>query len=634
MKFSFHTPRMATAILVSGLLLMTAGCATPVGVRRLDPEAGNRTLTTSVLSGGALSASTTQILNRSGLAQQFQKNPAAVIAALHRGLPTAPPADQRFALAELSFLHGTRSGDSTYFRAAAIYAYAFLYPGDGDVFPHTLDPRLRLAVDLYNLGIARGLVVPESDRVTLKSGWRKLPFGDLTLRTEEDEFRWGPYRLTNFRDATRIGVRGLRNRYRWPGIGAPLVATLKPMPGERTPADARIPPSLRVAVTAFIEFDDLEGGFESGHFTGTLRLFTPGEVTDLEFAGRRVPIEYSQTVALAASLDGSQAYRFEIRGLLSGEFDLFSESSWKTDNVILLEPYRPGRIPVVFIHGTASSPARWAEMLNELQNDRALWDRCQFWLFTYNTGNPILYSGGILTSSLRQVVSELDPDGRDDALSQMVVIGHSQGGMLARMTAIDSGSRFWDDAFAVPIDRMDISPDTESLLRRSMFYKPLPFVKRVIFIATPHRGSFVAGGRIGQLASRLIDLPFRLISPITEVFEKSPEAVAKRSIEDIPRSTDNMTPSDPFVQTFSSIPVSPGIAAHSIIAVKNPEDPKEKWNDGVVTYRSAHLDGTASEIVIKAGHSVQSDPGAIEEVRRILMEHLEQVTRASLPTSR
>jgi hypothetical protein len=46
-------------------------------------------------------------------------------------------------------------------------------------------------------------------------------------------------------------------------------------------------------------------------------------------------------------------------------------------------------------------------MLNELQNDPNLRGRYQFWLFTYNTGTPILYSAGMLTEALRNVASEL-----------------------------------------------------------------------------------------------------------------------------------------------------------------------------------------------------------------------------------
>lgn len=83
-----------------------------------------------------------------------------------------------------------------------------------------------------------------------------------------------------------------------------------------------------------------------------------------------------------------------------------------------------------------------------------------------------------------------------------------------------------------------------------------------------------------------------------------------------------MDPKSPFVRIVSSLPVAPGVTAHSIIAVKNPDDPKEKWTDGVVDYRSAHIDGVASEKVVHSGHSTQANPETIEEVRRILVEHL------------
>jgi hypothetical protein len=44
--------------------------------------------------------------------------------------------------------------------------------------------------------------------------------------------------------------------------------------------------------------------------------------------------------------------------------------------------------------------------------------------------------------------------------------------------------------------------------------------------------------------------------------------------------------------------------------------------DGVVAYESAHIEGVASELVVRSGHSTQSHPETIEEVRRILREHV------------
>jgi len=504
-----------------------------------------------------------------------------------------------------------------------VYAYAFLFPEDAGRIPDAFDPRLRTAVMIYNQGIAEGFTDAESKEVLLKTGTYKLPFGELIVRIDPNEFRWGPFRMDNFVASSHLGVRGLYNDYRWPGIGSALVASLKHVPGEQEAAFTRIPPALKMAATAFLQLENVEAGLRDGRVEGTLALYTTQENTSVSVGGRTVPLEFGLTSALAYTLEGSQAYTMELKGLLSGDLELFKHTARFKDNVFLMAPYHPGRIPLVFIHGTASSPARWAQMLNEILNDRELWNRYQVWLFTYNTGNPILYSGGILTQGLRNVVRELDPDGKDDALRKMVVIGHSQGGLLTKLTAIDSGDRFWDRAFTVPIDQLDVSPETRALLRRSFFYEPLPFVHRVVFISTPHRGSHLAGGYITDMLRRLISLPFTLLSPLQEVFEKSPEAVTARAMEaEIPRSTDNMNPDSEFIKTFASIPIAPGIIAHSIIAVENPEDPQEEWDDGVVAYSSAHIDGVASEFVVHSGHSAQESPVAIEEVRRILVENL------------
>ena len=627
MKSSWHVGW----VLLLAVVILLQGCATPVGVRPLDSKEANRRLTETVLSDGILSAPTLQILNRAGLEDQFQSEPAEVITALHKALPTAREADRLFALAELSFLHAAKSGDRSFFFAAAVYAYAFLFPQGSGASPDPFDPRFRTAVDLYNRGISGGfaepenrqVLIPERRRVILEEGVYRLPFGELSVRIDPDEFRYGPFRMVNFVDTAELEVRGLRNTYRWPGIGAALAAALKHRPGAEEREFAMVPATLRVAATAFLRLENVEEGIRTGRVEGRLTLHTTQEDTSVTVGNRTVPLEYALTAALADTLEGSQAYAIELKALFAGDFKIVKDTARFKDNVFLMAPYRPGRIPLVLVHGTASSPARWAQMLNEIFNDRELWNRYQVWLFTYNTGNPILYSGGILTQGLRSVVQQLDPAGKDSALRKMVVIGHSQGGLLTKLTAIDSGNRFWDRAFTVPIDQVDVSPDTRELLRRSFFYEPLPFVHRVVFISTPHRGSHLSGGYITDMLRRLISLPFTLLNPLQEAFQRNPEAVTTRAMgAEVPRSTDNMDPDSEFIKTFSSIPIAPGISAHSIIAVANPEDPKAEWDDGVVAFSSAQIDGVASELVVHSGHSAQESPLAIEEVRRILVENL------------
>ena len=177
----------------------------------------------------------------------------------------------------------------------------------------------------------------------------------------------------------------------------------------------------------------------------------------------------------------------------------------------MLHPYRRGRVPVVLVHGTASSPARWADMVNELQNDPVLRGRIQFWLFTYNTSQPILLSASELRESLRTTIAELDPDGQDPALRHLVLIGHSQGGLLTRLMVTDSGTRFWDASRRCLWRKWRSRPPRARCSRRRMFFAPLPYVKRVVFIATPHRGSFRVSTLVLDLVRRLVTLPVTVV---------------------------------------------------------------------------------------------------------------------------
>jgi triacylglycerol esterase/lipase EstA (alpha/beta hydrolase family) len=313
----------------------------------------------------------------------------------------------------------------------------------------------------------------------------------------------------------------------------------------------------------------------------------------------------------------------ELLGFLGREVQRFRTAGGQSD-LVTMTPYVRGKFPVVLVHGTASSPIRWVDLFNEMDADHRIAGRFQFWLFTYNTGNPIGYTGGLLRETLERAVAEFDSGGRDPALRRMVVIGHSQGGLLTKLTAIDSGDRFWRNATTtLRLEDLELKPETAAILRRSMFFEPLPFVERVIFMATPHRGSHLATQRVAGLLRRVVTLPGNVLGVLGEVGQavarRDPE-LARLLREQAPRSIDNMNPEHPFVRTIGSIPVDRRVRAHSIIAVKG-DGPIEKENDGVVPYTSAHIDEAVSEKVVRSGHSVQGHPEAIEEVRRILLEH-------------
>jgi len=654
------------AVVAAGLL--AAACATPIGVRVVDSQAAYRALTASAVSSGELSDGSKRLLLREALLEPFEEDAPAAIARLHgryielyaRRSPVQDLA--LFALAETSFLHAEASGDRTYFLAAAVYAYAFLFPDSdsptwnfGGIYG-PFDPRVRSAADLYNRALAEGLAaVPRAaqtdtapslshdarDReVALTAGRRPLPMGELDLEVDPTGFRWAGYTLDRFVASANLEIRGLRNRYRQPGLGAPLAAGLRADGDQASVAavDARVPPRLKISVSALVRLPGVRRALVEGRVPGVLSLYTSDVAATATIDGREIPLEFEPTAALAFTLEGSEIWDFELAGFLSGSSSGSSGPLRRTasatrealvpgpraertqDGLFLMAPYRPGRIPVVLVHGTASSPARWAELVNELQIDPRIGGRYQFWLFMYNTGNPIAYSAALLRESLLRAVEQLDPRGEDLALRRMVVIGHSQGGLLTKLTAVNSGNQFWEKISEAPLEDLQLKPETRDLLRRSLFVTAVPYVRRVIFVATPHRGSPLAAfGLVGWL-TRFIQLPVAISSAAVDLLAQNKDRLVLRTFGRMPRSVDNMSPSNLFVKTLADMPIADGVVVNSIIAVKG-DGPAADGSDGVVPYWSAHVDGAESEMVVRSSHSVQGNPHAIEEIRRILLEH-------------
>src|ERR1044071_9356330 len=481
---------------------------------------------------------------------------------MHAGLAPAGDEDRLFALTELSFAHAEASGDKSYYLAAAVYAYAFMLPGARGTPPKAIDPRFRWAADIYNQALTRAAMIDE--KPIPRGGTFKLPFGELTVDFNENDLVWAGYRLVDFVPAADIEVRGLRNRYRIPGIGAALAASLEPSSEIATKESGHIPPRLRVPVTAFLRLDDPRSALASGKLKGKLEFYTPDSGRTINIAGIDVPIEYETTTALALTLEGARIWDFEIAGFRSGDFTVGDANL--RQGLFMLHPHRTGRMPLVLVHGTASSPARWAELVNELENDPRFWQNYEIWLFMYNTGNPIAYSALSLRDALSDLVAELDPTGSDPALKNMVVMGHSQGGLLTKMSVIDSGLRLWP--FTVGPEELDINPETKEMLTRALIIKPLPFVKEVIFVATPHHGSYQALGLLGDLASWLVNLPGRFAKLSLDLLTLQKQGFVLGQFSGVPTSISNMNPNNAFIKALSGIPIAEGVVAHSIIAVQ------------------------------------------------------------------
>jgi pimeloyl-ACP methyl ester carboxylesterase len=606
------SPGRTLACIVAAALL-AGGCATSsVGVKRMDAVSVHEVITANALTNGTPSIESRNVLFRTGLKEKWAKTPETVLAELHRLVLAEDNQDVWFALAELSFLHGERTHKREYAIMASLYAWSFLFGGPQ---PDPFDPRLRVATDLYNRGLTEGMEGGKDGTVLVRATSIQLPIGRVTTTFDEKSLEWNGRHLEHFIPVAELSVTGLEYRFRSPGIGAPLAANATVSSADSANGSLIMALRLKTPVTALVRIDDIRRQIRSGDIRGTLELHTdPGEES-ISIAGREVQLEKEPSAALAALIADIPINQIEFASFLGTLANQQAQGK-----LITLRPHVPGRIPVVFVHGTASSPARWAEMVNVLDNDPRIRDRFEPWFFVYTSSSPVLYSSYLLRKALKEAVASLDPSGADPSLRQMVVIGHSQGGLLTKMTSVHSGDAFWRNISSRPFESVRMPDDDRAVLRELGFVEPLPFVSRVVFVCTPHRGSFLAGiNFVRSLITRLVTLPMTVTRVTTSLLTMNPEMARIQAVNRV-NAVDNMNPSNPFIRTLSSLPIDPRVKANSIVAVLG-DGPVEEGDDGVVKYASAHIEPVESEKIVNSSHSTQAVPATIAEVRRILLAH-------------
>ena len=101
------------------------------------------------------------------------------------------------------------------------------------------------------------------------------------------------------------------------------------------------------------------------------------------------------------------------------------------EKLYLMQPYDPDRIPLFMVHGLQSTAVSLSNLVNDLSADPVLHARYRIWLYHYPSGTPVLQNAAVLRRILKQILREIDPQGTDFATNQLVVLGHSMGGITA-----------------------------------------------------------------------------------------------------------------------------------------------------------------------------------------------------------
>src|SRR3984893_1533675 len=458
-------------------------------------------------------------------------------------------------------------------------------------------PREGEAIAFYNYSVAR---LVEQMIASREKPWEKEihlagPSGPLGLSLKPDKagaYIPGYDRLLAT-DRMKIGGTYLTNRVLVHGIGAPFVSAGV---GRN---QAWEPDKHYYSVTAILTF--------SGNH-GTIEIIDPGATTTVTLAGKSLPVAADLTAPEALLIAETHPEKFALSSLL--HTDKFPKAA----KVVMVAPYRINRIPIIFIHGLADSPVTWVPMINGLNASPEIRKKYQVWVFRYPSGLPYTLSAALFRRYLEAIYKKFPNT------PKAVLIGHSMGGLVADMMIRDSaGTQYCDDVLGKPLNQFQIERDELRIIKESLIFKASTHVSKVIFLATPHKGADMASGVIGRLGSRLVRLPAKLVAIGPGLVEKAAVTNGKKVVARFPNSIDTLRPEARSVVAMNRLLVGSSITYYSIIGDRGGNNSPNS-SDGVVAYRSSHLEGARSEKIVPYWHSyVHRSPEGIAEVERILL---------------
>ena len=294
-------------------------------------------------------------------------------------------------------------------------------------------------------------------------------------------------------------------------------------------------------------------------------------------------------------------------------------------HLYMLEPYNPNKKVIVLVHGLASSPEAWIRLTNDIMGDPVLREHFQVWQVFYSTNMPIIESRFQIYALLNQTFAQVDP--KAAAKKDAVLVGHSMGGIIARLLVSDAN--LTKKALSMMSNRQLNKYKNIPIVSQRLTLKDIPNFNRAIFLASPHKGTEFADRWFTKAARKVIRLPGAFLSAIGDTLQ-SQDLDFKDLLKQIDHGMIQNGPSDlsyqsKFMELTKDVTPRKGLTFHSIIGNATKSDDLNLITDDVVPYKSAHLDGAVSEKIINGGHSIQETPEAVLELRRILRLHLTQL---------
>ena len=309
----------------------------------------------------------------------------------------------------------------------------------------------------------------------------------VVFRELPDSLDDGPVALARADEVTVPVVMGAR--FASPGYGVAMVGW-QPRCNDKPICTLDPPEGVTRALTAWVEPGD----------DGIPQLVVSGarKRRQVTIGDRTVPLAMDFSATYAALFDRSHVNRLALWNLIGGRQFAMREGLY------LLEDYDPAKTPVIMVHGLGRSPMVWAKLTNLIDGDPDLRARYQVWHVVYPTNTPLLLNRLTVQHMLDRAWHILDPDNTAPAHHDVVMIGHSMGGVVSRLLVSESDDVVWKAVFDIPPAQLQGSPEDIATIDALFRFHPYPGITRAIFLASPHMGSPYVNNVIGWLALRVV----------------------------------------------------------------------------------------------------------------------------------
>lgn len=604
--------------ILPAVMTLFSGCSSSIGVTGASSAEWFQKNGSMAFRSDELSSNCRMFLLSHQLSKLYDNDPESAIYCIYQDYRNSHERRYLTVLTELCYVAGMNAGSNdkrvAFHCAAAYFAYQYLFSKNiHPDLPMPYDMDVFIVARYYNSALDTLIDYLNNKHIVFNKSYSLPAAAGLTLTFEEplNQLPFTIDKTVQILSCYRYMADGFYVYSYKPGLGVPLIARSdnaapRPKPFKSTNY-------LSYPSTFFLRM----GEAENGNVPVRIELYNSLNTDTVKVENTTAPLSVDFTTPLA--------YDLRKPPIIDGFSFMFKADSPDNYGLFAFE-LEKNKIPLVFVHGLMSNPRTWAQMANILVDDPDIRRNYQMWMFTYSTGNPVLYSAYLLRRSLLDAKVIFDTPEAMASFNQMFIVSHSMGGLLSKTTIQNTGNQLKDKLLpAAAIEKKKLSPEEQQFVMDMLVFEQLGFVKGIVFMATPHKGADMATWVITRWASSWISLPSYLKQHVSGLRQRINPHEDIDSMR-IDTGLDNLAPENKMLNALSEVPFSATVPYYTVCGNENAAG-VPGGTDGIVPYWSSHLNTARSELIVESGHSVQDNAAAIEEVRKILLQHLRNIGR-------